>query len=75
MWVTISLSDLGGTEVTVYKQEAHRPKPLKGIPWLRCSSCGLLYLKNDVTKMCIKLGCYYDLHATYKAWRNTKNVP
>ncbi len=73
-WVTVKLSDFDGQEVTVYKMEGHKPKPMKGLPWVCCSSCGLLFLKNEFTRMCIKYGCHYDLHAGYKAWRNIKNV-
>lgn len=39
------------------KKESHSPKKMKNIPWLVCRYCGLLYLKNDITRKAIKEGC------------------
>lgn len=35
----------------------HSPKPLKRMPWPRCSRCGLLYLRNDATTRALRQPC------------------
>lgn len=66
-WVTIKLSDIiERPEDKVYSFEPHKPQPLKGLPWPYCVHCGLLYLRNDVTKLCIKLGCKNSLHPSIR---------
>ena len=62
-WVTVDIED----EVVTYSFEAHKPRKLcKSIPWLYCSHCGLLYLKNSITKWSIKMGCNHSYHNQYK---------
>lgn len=61
-WVTIQLED----EEIRYTYEKHAPIPLKGTPWLYCRYCGLLYLKNDFTKWCIRMGCANRYHPSYE---------
>jgi len=42
---------------------AHRPVKFPAkchIPWEYCRKCGLLYLKNDVTRKAIKAPCPSD---------------
>lgn len=36
---------------------AHSPKPMKRLPWPRCSRCGLLYLRNEATARAIREPC------------------
>jgi len=43
-----------------YKKVGHRPIRVKQFPWPICSTCGLLYLRNDVTRKSIKRGCEVD---------------
>ncbi len=35
----------------------HRPKTIRGISWPVCSRCGLLYLRNEVTRRAINQEC------------------
>jgi hypothetical protein len=69
-WVTISPDEL--KEKETYEYEAHHSVPIKGIPWVYCVKCGLLYLNNDITRKCIRLGCLAELHPEYKKWRKMK---
>lgn len=39
------------------------------VSWPYCSYCGLVYLKNDFTAWCVKMGCNYKDHPQYKAKR------
>jgi hypothetical protein len=51
-----------------YEMEPHAPAKLyKCIPWLVCKKCGLIYLKNDFTQWCIRMGCNNEDHPNYKA--------
>lgn len=52
-----------------YTYEAHVPIKSRAYPWLRCRYCGLLYLKNEVTQLAIRLGCN---HALSNEWKNLK---
>lgn len=53
-----------------YKYEGHSPATSKKMPWLlRCKFCGLVYLKNEFTKRCIKAGCNHKDHPEYRKWR------
>ena len=62
-WVQTDIKD----EVVTYSFESHKPRKLcKGIPWLYCPRCGLMYLKNQITRWCIKMGCDYEYHPQYK---------
>lgn len=61
-WVPGKLEDI---EI-IYSYEKHSPISLKGTPWLYCKYCGLLYLRNDITQWCIRMGCSYRYHPTYK---------
>jgi hypothetical protein len=63
MWVPAEIEDVKET----YKFEAHKPRQLtKRIPWLVCQYCGLVYLKNNVSRWCISKGCLHELHKDYK---------
>ena len=35
----------------------HETKRIKGLPWLVCRYCGLVYLRNDLTRRAISAGC------------------
>jgi len=62
-WVTTDIED----KEIKYSFESHRPRKLcKTIPWLYCAHCGLLYLKNPLTRWCIKMGCNHSYHNQYK---------
>ena len=41
----------------VRKVGVHSWKPIKRMPWPFCSSCGLLRLKNDVTRIAANGPC------------------
>ena len=61
-WIPAEIEDV---EIT-YSFEPHKTRKLKGSPWLYCTYCGLLYLKNPLTKWCIKMGCNNSYHKQYK---------
>ena len=48
-----------------YIFEAHSPIKIKVIPWLFCKYCGLIFLNNELTKWCIKMGCNHEDHMQY----------
>jgi len=62
-WIPAEIKD----EKLTYSFEPHNPKKLKGLPWLYCPHCGLLYLRNSITKWCIKMGCNNSYHEQYKS--------
>ena len=68
-WITISNDDLEN-EIK-YKFESHSPKKIKGIPWLVCRYCGLVYGRNQFTRWSLKLGCYANYHIDYNKMRNS----
>jgi hypothetical protein len=35
----------------------HSPIKLRGLPWLVCKCCGLVYLRNEATARAIRAGC------------------
>lgn len=35
----------------------HSPEKLRGLAWLVCKCCGLVYLKNEATRKAIAAGC------------------
>ncbi len=49
-----------------FKYVPHHPYKLKNTSYIVCWGCGLLYLKNDITKFCIKNGCEHEKHPMYK---------
>lgn len=56
-----------------YVLEPHHFVTVKRIPYLRCKSCGLLTLRNDLTEWCTKMGCNASDHPEYASRvRNTK---
>ena len=62
-WIQAEIED----EEITYSFEAHKPRKLgKRIPWLYCAHCGLLYLKNPITRWCIKMGCNHTYHKQFK---------
>jgi hypothetical protein len=54
-------------EIIKYEYEPHSPTQMRNMPWLYCRHCGLLYLKNDFTRWCIKMGCDHKYHPGYKS--------
>jgi len=42
------------------KYEPHSPVKLKRLSWLVCRYCGLVYLRNELTKQAIKKGHEVD---------------
>lgn len=48
-----------------YKYEPHKSFKLGNLPWEYCGRCGLIFLKNDISRLCKKLGCDYENHSTY----------
>lgn len=67
VWKTVDFSDIS-TEVK-YTFEKHSPATIKGIPWLVCKNCGLVYLRNRFTAWSIKQGCNSDYHRDYNKIR------
>ena len=65
-WVPAQLEDI---EIK-YIYEKHSPISLKGSPWLYCKHCGLLYLRNEFTQWCVRMGCYNEYHPMYKKTLN-----
>lgn len=61
-WVPAEIED----KIIKYSLETHSPIKLKGTPWIYCKYCGLLYLNNQITKWCIKMGCNHEYHKQYK---------
>lgn len=45
--------------------EPHVMKATRGLPWLRCTRCGLLNLRNSLTVWCLKAGCNAADHPEY----------
>ena len=67
-WVTVSPSSLDNTR-EAYKEKAHvfSERLSKKSAWpAYCRLCGLVKLKNDLTKRATVLGCYY---ADHPSWR------
>lgn len=63
MWIQADIEDIKEK----YKFEAHKPiKITKRFPYLVCQYCGLVYLKNQITKWCIAKGCLHEIHKDYK---------
>jgi hypothetical protein len=65
-WVPTHIED----KKITYSFEHHSPIPLKGNPFLYCRYCGLVYLKNEFTRWCIKKGCNHEYHPQFKQKRN-----
>jgi len=66
-WVPAEIED----EEITYSFEPHKPKKLsKRLPWMYCGHCGLLYLKNPITKWCIKMGCNHSYHNQFNLMLN-----
>jgi hypothetical protein len=49
-----------------YKMEAHHWIAMKGLSYAVCKKCGLVNLKNELTRWCVKMGCNHDDHPQYK---------
>lgn len=74
MWV-ISKPGAMSDDDGPYKMEPHNPgKRTKGpgSSWLICRHCGLVYLGNDISRLCVKLGCDYRKHPSYWKWRGRR---
>lgn len=50
-----------------YKLEPHTFKPVKRLAWLRCSHCGLLTLRNELTAWATRMGCNAADHPDYRS--------
>lgn len=51
-----------------YTFEPHSPQRRRGMPWLVCKFCGLVYLRNDFTRWAIKKGCRNSAHPGRRRW-------
>ena len=72
MWVTIQLGD---TPKETCKYVAHGPwKNIKGVGRQCCTKCGLIRLKNSLTRWCIDKGCDHDLHPNFKQQCKTERM-
>jgi len=58
MWTPAEIEDKKET----YTFESHSIKMIKRIPWPICKHCGLIFLKNKVSRWCVKNGCNHSLH-------------
>lgn len=66
-WITIKSDSIkADADEYVYKMEPHNTKAMKGLPWPCCKRCGLLFLKNDRTRLAVSLGCRYNLSPRFK---------
>jgi len=50
---------------------SHSWVKVRWMPWLLCGKCGLVALKNDITRWCISHGCDYDEHPGYSEAHRT----
>ena len=44
-------------------------RKLKCIPWMVCSHCGMIRLRNPMSDWCAKNGCNHTEHPSYEAER------
>ena len=65
-WVPAEIED---KEIT-YSYEPHSTVSLKGTPWPYCKYCGLVYLRNRITRWCIRMGCNADYHPQFQKMLN-----
>ena len=53
-----------------FKPEPHAfNRKLKCIPWVICSKCGMIRLKNPFSDWCAQNGCNHDEHPGYETER------
>ena len=50
--------------------QAHQPTKRRGIPWLVCRACGLVFLHNALTRWCIRRGCNHEDHPEWRTLRH-----
>ena len=62
MWIQGEIKNIKET----YTFESHKPIMIKRIPWPVCQYCGLVFLKNKMSRWCVKTGCNHSLHRDYK---------
>ena len=62
-WVIANIED----EEIKYSYESHSTQKIKGMPWLYCKHCGLVFLRNKLTNWCAKMGCNYSYHKNYES--------
>lgn len=60
----------------MYLKENHAAQTIgvKGFPWPVCKKCGLVYLKNQFTAWCIKMGCNNEDHSDYTKQLNLTKI-
>lgn len=61
-WVTITHED----KTEPYKMEPHKIIYPKYSHWPMCQYCGLIFLKNDITRWSIKMGCDHKNHPQFE---------
>lgn len=59
-------SDVERANREAYKLHPHSWGQKKRIPWVVCKSCGLIGLRNSLTRWCEKMGCNFDRHPDYR---------
>lgn len=70
-WVTVSERELGTLEPK-RSNRGHSYTHVAKVSWPSfCKYCGLIPLKNAISKLCAKLGCDYALDPRVKQWRRT----
>jgi len=52
----------------------HRRKPLGRTGFFYCPGCGLVFLKNWISRLCDRLGCDYENSPQFKAWRRNPSA-
>lgn len=48
------------------KEEHNFQKRFRSIPWLVCTKCGLVRLRNPFTDWCVRQGCNAEDHPQYE---------
>jgi hypothetical protein len=66
-WVSIPPADFLAKQP--YTMQAHSWDSKKLFHWDVCVDCGLVALKNDFSRWCIRIGCHYKDHAGYRDQR------
>lgn len=50
-----------------FTMEPHSPVKTSLFSWPVCRKCSLIYLKNALTAWCVKHGCNYADHPSYRS--------
>jgi len=59
-WITVSTKEFLARKGH-FDRGTHTPKLLRNISWPICSRCGLVYLKNERTRLAIRASCVIEV--------------